>query len=101
MHAPFAALVQSNVRNAEKNRCDFFVAPNGSCSCSATSNSGVRGRSAVWYTAEKDQVQKLRDVVFQHGHLNKDIVGRSAREIAAKGGPPATIVFLSRRAQKF
>jgi succinate-semialdehyde dehydrogenase len=40
----------------------------------------------VWYTAEKSQVQKLRDVVFQHGHLNKDVVGRSAREIAAKAG---------------
>jgi succinate-semialdehyde dehydrogenase len=40
----------------------------------------------VWYTADKGQVQKLRDVVFQHGHLNKDVVGRSAREIAAKAG---------------
>jgi succinate-semialdehyde dehydrogenase len=40
----------------------------------------------VWYTAETSQVQKLRDVVFQHGHLNKDVVGRSAREIAAKAG---------------
>jgi succinate-semialdehyde dehydrogenase len=40
----------------------------------------------VWYTAETSQVQKLRDVVFQHGHLNKNVVGRSAREIAAKAG---------------
>jgi len=40
----------------------------------------------VWYTADRAQVQKLRDVVFQHGHLNKAVVGRSAPEIAAKAG---------------
>ncbi len=40
----------------------------------------------MWYTADKDQVQKLRDVVFHNGHLNKDVVGRSAREIAATAG---------------
>jgi succinate-semialdehyde dehydrogenase len=40
----------------------------------------------VWYTADKDQVQTLRDVVFHNGHLNKDVVGRPAREIAAKAG---------------
>ncbi len=40
----------------------------------------------VWYTADKDQVQKLRDVVFPDGHLNKDVVGKPAREIAAKAG---------------
>jgi succinate-semialdehyde dehydrogenase len=37
----------------------------------------------VWFTADKGQVQKLREVVFRDGHLNKDVVGRSAREIAA------------------
>ena len=40
----------------------------------------------VWYTADKAKVQKLRDIVFRHGHLNKDVVGRPAREIAAKAG---------------
>ena len=45
-----------------------------------------RATGKVWYTADKDQVQKLRDVVFHNGHLNKDVVGRSAREIAAKAG---------------
>ena len=32
----------------------------------------------VWFTDDKEQVQKLRDVVFPGGHLNKDVVGRSA-----------------------
>jgi succinate-semialdehyde dehydrogenase len=45
-----------------------------------------RATGKVWYTADKAQVQKLRDVVFHGGHLNKDVVGRSAREIAAKAG---------------
>ena len=40
----------------------------------------------VWYTADKDQVQKLREVVFPDGHLNKDVVGKSAQEIGAKAG---------------
>jgi succinate-semialdehyde dehydrogenase len=40
----------------------------------------------VWFTADRDQVQKLREVVFPDGHLNKDVVGRSAREIGAKAG---------------
>ena len=31
----------------------------------------------VWYTADKDQVQKLREVVFPDGHLNKDVVGNT------------------------
>src|SRR3954462_15031251 len=35
----------------------------------------------VWYTADTDQVQKIRDVVFPDGHLNKDVVGKSARAI--------------------
>src|SRR5689334_11762023 len=38
----------------------------------------------VWYTDDKAQVQKLREVVFPDGHLNKDVVGKSAQEIAAK-----------------
>jgi succinate-semialdehyde dehydrogenase len=40
----------------------------------------------VWFTADKNQVQKLRNVVFQDGHLNKNVVGKSAREIGAKAG---------------
>ncbi len=40
----------------------------------------------VWFTADKEQVQKLREAVFPGGHLNKDVVGKSAREIAAKSG---------------
>ena len=34
----------------------------------------------------RSEVQKLRDVVFHDGHLNKDVVGRSAREIGAQAG---------------
>ena len=40
----------------------------------------------VWFTADADQVQKLRETVFPGGHLNKDVVGRSAVEIGAKAG---------------
>ena len=39
----------------------------------------------VWFTDDKEQVQKLREVVFPDGHLNKDVVGKSAREIGAHG----------------
>jgi succinate-semialdehyde dehydrogenase len=51
----------------------------------------------VWFTADKDQVQKLRDVVLPGGHLNKDVVGRSPREIGAKAGiiiPAAVRIIL-------
>jgi succinate-semialdehyde dehydrogenase len=40
----------------------------------------------VWFTADEAQVQKLRDLVFPGGHLNKDVVGRSARQIGAMVG---------------
>ena len=40
----------------------------------------------VWFTAEEAEVERLRAVVFKNGHLNKDVVGRSAPEIAAKAG---------------
>src|SRR4051794_17825347 len=40
----------------------------------------------VWFTADPHQVQKLRETVFPGGHLNKDVVGRPAREIGAKAG---------------
>ena len=38
----------------------------------------------VWFTDDNKQVQKLRDVVLPGGHFNKDLVGRSPREIGAK-----------------
>jgi len=40
----------------------------------------------VWFTADAGQIQKLRETVFPGGHLNKDVVGRSAVEIGAKAG---------------
>ena len=40
----------------------------------------------VWFTADREQVQKLRDVVLPGGHLNKDVVGKSPREIGARAG---------------
>jgi succinate-semialdehyde dehydrogenase len=40
----------------------------------------------VWYTSDEAQIQKLRDVVFPDGHLNKDVVGKSAREVGAMAG---------------
>src|SRR3954451_7257080 len=54
----------------------------------------------VWFTAERDEVQKLRDVVFPGGHLNKDVVGRSAREIGARAGIdiPGTVRVIGVRA---
>jgi succinate-semialdehyde dehydrogenase len=40
----------------------------------------------VWFTEDEDTIQKLRDVVFPGGRLNKDVVGRSPREIGALAG---------------
>ena len=40
----------------------------------------------VWFTADKSEVQKFRDVMFPGGHLNKDVVGKSARQIGTKAG---------------
>ena len=40
----------------------------------------------VWFTADEKQIQKLREIVFPDGHLNKDAVGRSPREIGAMAG---------------
>ncbi len=40
----------------------------------------------VWYTDDPKQTKKLRRVVFEDGHLNKDVVGRPAQEIARKAG---------------
>jgi succinate-semialdehyde dehydrogenase len=40
----------------------------------------------VWFTQDEDQIQKLRDVVFPGGQLNKDVVGITAREVGAMAG---------------
>ena len=40
----------------------------------------------VWYTDDEVQIQALRDVVFPGGHLNKDVVGISARAVGAMAG---------------
>jgi hypothetical protein len=40
----------------------------------------------VWFTEDKTQIQKLRDVVFPGGHLNKDVVGKSPRQVGALAG---------------
>ena len=47
----------------------------------------------VWFTDDPAQVQKLRDVVFPGGALNKDVVGKPPRDIAALAGidVPATV----------
>src|SRR6202140_2647870 len=40
----------------------------------------------VWFTEDEDTIQRLRDVVLPGGRLNKDVVGRSPREIGALAG---------------
>ena len=40
----------------------------------------------VWFTEDEALVQKFREVVFPGGRLNKDVVGRSCREIGAMIG---------------
>ena len=40
----------------------------------------------VWVTEDETEVQKLRELVFPDGHLNKDVVGQSPREIGAMAG---------------
>jgi succinate-semialdehyde dehydrogenase len=51
---------------------------------------GATGK--VWFTDDEAQIQKLRALVFPDGHLNKDVVGKTPREIAAMVGidVPAT-----------
>src|SRR5690606_18767766 len=51
----------------------------------------------VWYTDDEAQIQKLRDLVFPNGHLNKDVVGKPAPEIARMVGldvPSSTRLIL-------
>ena len=40
----------------------------------------------VWFTDDKLQIQKLREVVFLDGHLNKDVVGKSASHVGKMAG---------------
>ncbi len=40
----------------------------------------------VWFTDDREHVQKLREIVFHNGHLNKDVVGKSPRAIGAQAG---------------
>jgi succinate-semialdehyde dehydrogenase len=44
------------------------------------------GTGKVWFTADPAEVQRLRDLVFKHGHMNKDVVGKPAQEIASLAG---------------
>jgi succinate-semialdehyde dehydrogenase len=43
-----------------------------------------KNTGSVWFTDDQAKVEKLRQVVFPNGHLNKDVVGRSAQEIGQK-----------------
>jgi succinate-semialdehyde dehydrogenase len=40
----------------------------------------------VWFTEDAALVQKFRDVVFPDGRLNKDVVGKSCRDIGVMAG---------------
>ena len=40
----------------------------------------------VWFTDNDADIDKLRKLVFPDGHLNKDVVGRTPREIGAMVG---------------
>jgi len=40
----------------------------------------------VWFTDDKLQIQKLREVVFLDGYLNKDVVGKSASDVGKMAG---------------
>ena len=40
----------------------------------------------VWFTSDPTEVQLYRDLIFPGGHMNKDVVGRSARDIASLAG---------------
>jgi succinate-semialdehyde dehydrogenase len=44
------------------------------------------GTGKVWFTDDERLVERLREVVFPDGHLNKDVVGISARAVGAMAG---------------
>jgi succinate-semialdehyde dehydrogenase len=45
---------------------------------------GATGK--VWFTDKPDEVQKIRETIFVDGHINKDVVGKSAQEIGRMAG---------------
>jgi len=45
---------------------------------------GATGK--VWFTDKPAEVQKIREVVFPDGHLNKDVVGKSPQDIGKLAG---------------
>jgi succinate-semialdehyde dehydrogenase len=61
----------------------FVIAPEESFA--ATIESFLR-TGKVWYTDDETQIEKLRETVFVDGHINKDVVGKSPREVAAMAG---------------
>jgi succinate-semialdehyde dehydrogenase len=40
----------------------------------------------VFFTSDEGKVQKFRDVVFPNGFLNKDVVGKPAKQVGAMAG---------------
>jgi len=40
----------------------------------------------VWFTDDADEVERIRQTVFPDGHLNKDVVGKSPRDVGAMAG---------------
>jgi succinate-semialdehyde dehydrogenase len=40
----------------------------------------------VWFTTDPEKVERIRKVVFPNGMLNKDVVGRTPREVGALAG---------------
>ena len=40
----------------------------------------------VFFTADEGDVQKFRDVVFPGGYLNKDVVGKPAKQVGKMAG---------------
>ncbi len=47
---------------------------------------GFKATGRVWYTEDEGIIQKFRDLVFPGGHLNKNVVGRSCKDIGAMIG---------------
>jgi succinate-semialdehyde dehydrogenase len=40
----------------------------------------------VWFTDDADEIQRIREVVFPDGHINKDVVGKPAHVIGKMAG---------------
>jgi succinate-semialdehyde dehydrogenase len=61
----------------------FVLVPEGKYGDAITS---FQATGKVWYTEDPAIIQKFRDIVFPGGRLNKDVVGRSCKEIGAMIG---------------